>query len=98
VEADEQLMAQIRRLKRINQLTKSLEDRSEQIKFEIAARMKGAELLTSRGKTVATWRSSSPVNRVDVARLRREAPEVASRFITESAPSRRLVIGGARHV
>jgi len=98
VEADEQTMAQIRRLMRINQLTKRLEDRSEQIKFEIADGMKGAEMLTSRGKTVATWRSGSPVHRVDVARLRREAPEVASRFITESAPSRRLVIGGARHV
>lgn len=98
VEADEQTMAKIRRLMRINQLTKRLEDRSEQIKFEIAEGMKGAEMLTNRGKTVATWRSGSPVHRVDVARLRREAPEIANRYLIESAPSRRLVIGGARHV
>ena len=98
VEADEHVLGQIRRLARINRIAKKLEDRSERIKFELAAKMKGAEQITSHGKTLATWRCGSPVKRVDVARLRREAPEVAAQYMTESQPSRRLVIGGPRHV
>ena len=97
VEADEQTMAQIRRLARINRIAKKLEDRSEQIKFELAAMMKGAEQITSHGKTLATWRCGSPVKRVDVARLRLEAPEVAAEYMTESQPTRRLVVGGVGH-
>jgi len=98
VEADEHVLGQIRRLARINRIAKKLEDRSERIKFELAAKMKGAEQITSQGQTLATWRCSSPVKRVDVARLRREAPDVAAQYMTVSQPSRRLVIGGPRHV
>ena len=97
VEADEHVLGQIRRLARINRIAKKLEDRSERIKFELAAKMKDAEQITSHGKTLATWRCGSPVKRVDVARLRREAPEVAAQYMTESQPTRRLVVGGVGH-
>ena len=98
VEADENTLGQIRRLARISRLAKRLEDRSEQIKFEIAAGMKDAEQITRQGKTLATWRCSAPAQRLDVARLRREAPDVAGRFMAESKPTRRLVIAGATNV
>ena len=95
VEADDEAIRQLRRLRRIQGLTKRLEHSSEQIKQRLTAFIKDAERLCSQGRTLATWRSCAPSQRVDVARLRRERPEIAGEYLVESAPSRRLVLGGS---
>ena len=94
VEADDEAINHLRRLRRIQGLAKRLEHSSEQIKQRLTALMKDAERLCSQGRTLATWRSCAPSQRVDVARLRRERPEIAGEYLVESAPSRRLVLGG----
>ena len=94
VEADDEAIRQLRRLRRIQGLTKRLEHSSEQIKQQLTALMKDAERICSQGRTLATWRSGSPSHRVDVARLRKERPDIAGEYLIESAPTRRLVLGG----
>jgi predicted phage-related endonuclease len=94
VEADDEAIRQLRRLMRIQGLAKRLEQSSEQIKQRLTALMGDSERLCSQGRTLATWRSCAPSQRVDVARRRRERPEIAGEYLVESAPSRRLVLGG----
>ena len=97
MEADPTTLSQLRRLQRIQGLTKRLEAESEGIKDQLALRMGHAERVLFNGKTLATWRSGAPTSRVDVTRLRKERPEVVSEYLVESPGQRRLVLGGAHH-
>jgi putative phage-type endonuclease len=94
VEADDDTLKQLHRLRRIQGLTKRLEQSAEQIKQQLTATMKDAEHICSEGKTLATWRSCAPSQRLDVSRLRRERPDIADSYFVKSEPTRRLVLGG----
>lgn len=95
LEADDEAIRLLGRLRRIQCLTKRLEHRSEQIKLHLTALMKDAERICSQGRTLATWRSCAPSQRVDVARLRQERPDIAGEYLVKSSPTRRLVLGGS---
>jgi predicted phage-related endonuclease len=97
VEADPKTLARLRRLSRIQRLSKRLESESDQIKDQLAVSMGPAERICSNGTPLATWRCGSPTARLDVSRLRKERPDVANEYLIESPPQRRLVLGGARH-
>ena len=97
IEADEATLGQLRRLRRINDLSKRLEQESEAIKDRISVLMGGAERLTHGGRTLATWRNSAPARRVDLARLRRDRPELVAEYLLEGVPARRLQLGGLAH-
>lgn len=95
VQADRQTLAQLNKLSRIQRLAKRLEARSDLIKDQLTASMGDAERLCAQGKTLATWRSCAPTQRVDVTRLRRERPELLKEFVVEAPATRRLVLAGA---
>ena len=57
----------------------------------------GAERLTHGGRTLATWRTPAPARRVDLARLRRDRPELVADYLLEGVPARRLQLGGLAH-
>ena len=97
VQADELTLRQLRRLRRINGLSKRLEQESEAIKDRLAVLMGGAERLKHGGQTLATWRKSAPTRRVDLARLRRDRPEIVADYLLEGEPGRRLHLGGISH-
>ena len=97
IEADEATLGQLRRLRRINDLSKRLEQESEAIKDRISVLIGGAERLTHGGRTLATWRTSAPARRVDLARLRRDRPELVADYLLEGVPARRLQLGGLAH-
>ena len=97
LEADPTTLAQLRRLQRIQGLSKKLEDESQRVRDQLALSMGPAECVRHNGRTLATFRSGSPTKRVDVTRLRRERPEVVSEYLVESPPQRRLLLGGASH-
>jgi predicted phage-related endonuclease len=94
VQASERLRQGLRRLKRIQAGVAELERRAECLRDEVAAAMGPAERLEWGGRTLASWRQARPAARLDTARLRREHPQLARDYTTESAPVRRLVIGG----
>lgn len=96
IEADDELLGQIRSLGRTQRLQKRLEIRSAYLNEQLTLRMQDAERICSQGKTLATWRASSPPQRIDVPRLRRERPDLVSEYVVEGTPSRRLVLSGAR--
>lgn len=98
LEADDALLEKVRLLGRTQRLMKRLEKRSNQLCEQLALQMQGAERICSKGKTLVTWRASSPVQRLDVSRLRREMPELLNEYGVVGAPSRRLVLSGARDV
>lgn len=58
----------------------------------VAVSMGAAERLTWQGKTLATWRLSKGVARLDVERLRRERPDIAESYTVHSPATRRLQI------
>jgi predicted phage-related endonuclease len=58
----------------------------------VAVSMGGAERLTWQGKTLATWRLSKGVARLDVERLRRERPDITESYTVHSPATRRLQI------
>lgn len=97
VRSNEATLSKLRRLNRINRLSKRLELEVESIKDELALQMRDAERITHQGTTLATWRTGSPARRVDLERMRREVPDVVARYTVESAPTRRLVMGGLGH-
>jgi putative phage-type endonuclease len=94
VEACSQTLSQLKKLSRIQRLTKSLEARADLIKDQLTVSMGGAERLCAQGKTLATWRSSAPTQRVDVTRLRRDRPDIVREYVVETAATRRLVLAG----
>lgn len=97
LEADEELLVQLRTLGRTQRLLKRLQARSSVISETLALRMRDAERICSQGKTLATWRASAPTQRLDVSKLRREQPDLVSRYRIESSPTRRLILSGIRN-
>jgi len=97
VGAGEATLRQLRRLKRINRLSKRLEHEVESIKDDLAIQMRDAECISHQGNTLATWRTASPTRRLDLERMKREEPDLVARYTVESTPTRRLVLGGLAH-
>jgi predicted phage-related endonuclease len=95
VQADGQTLAQLKKLSQIQRLAKKLEARSDLIKDQLTASMGDAERLCAKGKTIATWRSCAPTQRLDVTRLRRERPDLLKEYVVETPATRRLVLAGA---
>ena len=98
VQADEATLGQLRRLRRMAGLSKRLERESDAIKDRLAVLIGGSERLTHGGRTLASWRTSAPARRIDLARLRRERPELVAAYLLEGEPSRRLHLGGLTNV
>jgi putative phage-type endonuclease len=95
VQADGQTLEQLKKLSRIQRLAKRLEERSDLIKDQLTASISDAERLCTQGKTIATWRSCAPTQRLDVTRLRRERPDLLKEYVVEKPATRRLVLAGA---
>jgi hypothetical protein len=92
--ADAGMLDKLRQLKRLqNGLTKITEE-SERLKDEITCAMGDAERITYSGETVATWRNVKPSVRMDVARIRRERPDLIVDYTLKTAPTRRFVLEG----
>ena len=88
------MLDKLRRLKRLQSGLAEIADETNRLKDEITSAMGAAERITYGGKTVATWKNIKPSVRVDVARLRRDRPDLFNDYTLESAPSRRFVLEG----
>jgi putative phage-type endonuclease len=54
-----------------------------------------AALVSETGQTVVTWKTSKPSEVIDTRRLKEEQPELAARYLTTRAGSRRFVVKDA---
>jgi hypothetical protein len=73
---------------------KEIEEESNRIKDEITCAMGAAERITYDGETVATWKNIKPSVRIDVARIRRERPDLFVDYSLRTSPTRRFVLEG----
>jgi predicted phage-related endonuclease len=92
INADDRLLTQLRRLSKLQSGIAALTAESEQIKDEITCAMGDAEAITSRGKTIATWKNVRPAARIDVTRMKSERPDLVAQYSLMSAPTRRFVL------
>jgi hypothetical protein len=56
--------------------------------------MGSAERISYGGETVATWKNIKPSVRIDVARIRRERPDLFVDYSLRTSPTRRFVLEG----
>lgn len=83
----------IKRLHVIKNQIIELEMLAEACEGTIQEAMKDASTLISpEGFTLATWKAAKPSQVIDSKRLRLEQPELAARYSTERAGSRRFVL------
>lgn len=94
LKANDHLLSRLRQLCKIQCGVAALTREAERIKDEITCSMGEAESITYSGKTLATWKNVRPADRIDVARMRRERPDLVAQYSLKSAPSRRFVLEG----
>ena len=92
--ADADMLDKLRRLKRLQSGLKEIEEESNRIKDEITCAMGSAERISYCGETVATWKNIKPSVRIDVARIRRERPDLFVDYSLRTSPTRRFVLEG----
>lgn len=92
--ADDQMLSMLRRLKTVQSGIAQLTEEADQIKDAITSSMGEAERITFKGQTLASWKNVKPSTRIDVARMRRERPDLASEFALKSEPTRRFMLEG----
>ena len=78
-------------LKLLTQI-EELETEAARIKDRIATTMGPAERLTWQGQTLATWKLGRETSRLDLERLRREQPDIVTRYTIKGRGTRRLQI------
>jgi putative phage-type endonuclease len=67
-------------------------EQCDHLEAQLRVQMGDHEVATCGGQTVATWRWSRPVARLDANRLRAAYPALAAEFTTTGTGSRRLLI------
>jgi len=73
---------------------KSLTKQQEELTLKLQSFMGEAEALVFQGDTLATWRRSAPVRRVDSKKLKREFPDAYAKCLKPSEGGRRFLTKG----
>jgi putative phage-type endonuclease len=92
IEAGQDTLELTKRLRLLNSEIETREEEISTIKQNIMSQMGEAELLTFRGKTLASWKAPKPSFRLDSKRFEQDHPEIASNYKIPVQNSRRLVI------
>ena len=92
VEASPEVLQACERYRDLLSQSKSLGGECERLKTEILAYMGHAGSLTSRGKTLATWKCARSSQRVDTKALALAHPEIAAEFSHQCVGSRRFLL------
>lgn len=95
VTATDEILAEVGSLKLIKAHMKMLEADEEYAKATIMKYMAENEaLVDADGKPLVTWKTAKPTMRLNVNRLKLEAPEIYKAFLEEGEPSRRFLVKG----
>lgn len=92
VEATEDVLEALARLKTIREEIKAAETQEEAAKALIMKAMGEAEALVKSGKTLATWKMAKPPVRFDTKGFRAAHPDLYQKFATAGEPSRRFLL------
>lgn len=83
IEATADVVEQVRELADINHKIKSLEERKEELRFQIANYISPNARLTLNGKDIATWKGQDRAS-FDSKRFKQDNPDLAAKYITNS--------------
>ena len=79
-------------LAKVRNEIKQLKDTDDKLTAVVQAFMGESEKLTFGGSTLATWKSSKPVARLDSAALKKAMPDIYDKYTKQSAPTRRFIV------
>ena len=91
-EADAGVLAALKELKAKKAEVDAAEEEIAAYEEQIKLFMRDAEVLTSEGATVATWRVSKPAARLDTAALKAAHPDLVKEFTKKGEPTRRFLL------
>jgi putative phage-type endonuclease len=92
VQADSEVMASLAQLRALQEESKSLDEKSEQLKLQIMQAMGEAQTLCLGSEVLATWKSPKPSQRIDTSLLKKDFPEIARQCTVSTAAARRFLI------
>lgn len=92
IEADNKIAEAMTELAKVRNEIKQLKDTDDKLTAVVQAFMGESEKLTFEGSTLATWKSSKPVARLDSAALKKAMPDIYDQYTKQSAPTRRFIV------
>ena len=69
-----------------------LEERKAEAEKSIKMAFNDAESISYGGLTLATWKGSKPSEKVDIARLKSDHPELVAQYLKQTNGTRRLLV------
>jgi putative phage-type endonuclease len=92
VDASPLIMSQVEQYRKLCERSERLSQECERIRAEILAYMAGAEMLTHRGRVLATWKCAKSSQRLDSKSMAAAHPEIAKEFTSTVLGSRRFLL------
>lgn len=92
VEATENLMLEVARLKGIKSQLKALESEKDEIEEHVKMYMADAEALSYAGESLVTWKTAKDTTRFDAKTFEKEHPELYTQYTVSVPGSRRLLV------
>lgn len=80
------------RLKGFRNQIQELEAQKKELEERMKLEMQDAEVVTSDGKTIVTWKSSKPSQRFDEKAFAAEHPDIFKEYLKEGNPIRRFIV------
>ena len=92
IEAPEEMVQELSRVKALQEKIDQAEEQISQIKQQVMSTMQDAEALCHAGKTLATWRFAKGATRLDAKRLEKDHPQLAAQYQVTALATRRLLL------
>jgi|DEB0MinimDraft_10_1074344.scaffolds.fasta_scaffold05795_4 putative phage-type endonuclease len=92
IEADAAILKDLESFISIKETIKNAQNKEKKIRDKIAIYLKNNEILTYKGKTIATYKEQKAPKRIDVKRLQKENPDIAKQYTISGNAQRRLLI------
>lgn len=92
VEASNDALSALERIRKASEAVKLLEEDIERDKALVMAELGEADTLVSGGFTVATWKAAAAPRRLDSKSFKAAHPDIYAQFETTGTPSRRFLI------
>ena len=92
VEASNDALSALERIRKASEAVKLLEEDIERDKALVMAELGESDTLVSGGSTVATWRAASAPRRFDSKSFKAAHPDIYAQLETTGTPSRRFLI------
>lgn len=92
IEAKEMVALMVEQIKNYKEKIAEYETKKEELETTIKIAMQEAEVMTYQGKVLVTWKQKKGYEKLDSKKLKTEQPEIYSKYMTISEPTRTFII------